>query len=620
MNADIDYDDLGFRCGIEIHQQLDTDTKLFCACPTDPGDQPVAAVERHLRPVPSEMGEVDRAAQFEYLQDKQFTYNVFPGVSCLVELDEEPPHPVDGEALDIALEAALLMGCTVPDEIHFMRKTVIDGSNTAGFQRTAVVGLGGAIETEHGEVAIEDVELEEDSAGIHTRSEDEAVYDLDRLGVPLIEVGTDASIRSPSHAQAVAERIGMLLRSTGQVKRGLGTIRQDVNVSIEGGARVEIKGFQELELLEELVRNEVMRQRSLVELADRLDGPIGGDIHDVTDIFAGTGNDLIDRIVESDGVVLGFVLSDLSGRMTQDLCPGLHLGKELANYAAAHGTRGMIHGDEDLDRYGLAGQFDDLRDELDAGADDVVCIIAEQEEVARQAAEAVVERADLLAERVPEETRTAEETTTRYARPLPGEARMYPETDIPPLVMADDDVAAVEQDLPVPLDEREAQLAEMIGDELAGQVVNSTRMAVFDRAVEEHGVDPEIAANVVTNVLGQVKADGVPVDQLPDDRLLAVLDLVSRGEITVDQAGDVIRDAVEYRETAVQDLADEYGTVSEDEIRSAVQDIIDEKAGLIDEQGEHAQGALMGVVMERVPAADGATVNRILSEELDAVL
>ncbi|MDY6769330.1 MAG: Glu-tRNA(Gln) amidotransferase GatDE subunit E, partial [Candidatus Nanohaloarchaea archaeon] len=167
--TDFDYDDLGFRCGIEIHQQLDTGTKLFCACPTDPGDQPDAEVRRELRPVPSEMGEVDRAAQFEYLTEKAFTYNVFRDVSCLVELDEEPPHPVDAEAFETALETVLLLNCEVPDEIHFMRKTVIDGSNTAGFQRTAIVGLDGHIETEQGEVGIEDVELEEDSAGIHSK-------------------------------------------------------------------------------------------------------------------------------------------------------------------------------------------------------------------------------------------------------------------------------------------------------------------------------------------------------------------------------------------------------------------------------------------------------------------
>ncbi len=620
MDDDIDYDELGFRCGIEIHQQLDTGTKLFCDCPVHEGEQPAAQVRRQLRPVPSELGEVDRAAQYEYLKEKSFTYNIYPDVSCLVELDEEPPHPVDDEALDIALEAALLMDCTVPDEIHFMRKTVIDGSNTAGFQRTAIVGMDGAIETEHGTVAIEDMELEEDSAGIHTRDEQDAVYDLDRLGVPLIEVGTDASMQGPEHAKVVAERIGMLLRSTGRVKRGLGTIRQDVNVSIERGARVEIKGFQELELMDDLVRNEVRRQRSLVALMDDLDGPVASEVHDVTDVFRDAGNDLIDRIIESSGVVLAFTLSGLAGRMNDDLCPGLHLGKELANYAAAHGTRGMIHSDEDLERYGLAEPFADLADELDVAEDEVICIIAEHPDTARPAAEAVCDRADRLAEEVPEETRTADETVTRYARPLPGRARMYPETDTPPIVMDDGRVAAVRDDLPVPLDEKEELYAEEVGEELAAQLIRTGRHGLFDHLRAEHDVDATVLANVCTNVMGELASDGVTVDDLDRDRVSAVIGLLADGTIGKNQVGEVLAAAAREPSTPVDDLAGAFEQAGDDEVREAVRAVIAEKEELIAEQGEHARGALMGLVMERLDSAEGATVNRILSEELEKAL
>jgi glutamyl-tRNA(Gln) amidotransferase subunit E (EC 6.3.5.7) len=62
----------------------------------------------------------------------------------------------------------------------------------------------------------------------------------------------------------------MILRSTGKVKRGLGTIRQDINISIREGARVEIKGVQELDLIAEVVRREVCRQVSLLEIREEL--------------------------------------------------------------------------------------------------------------------------------------------------------------------------------------------------------------------------------------------------------------------------------------------------------------------------------------------------------------
>ncbi|MCJ7478600.1 MAG: Glu-tRNA(Gln) amidotransferase subunit GatE [Candidatus Nanohaloarchaeota archaeon QJJ-7] len=609
-----DYEELGFRCGIEIHQQLDTSSKLFCECSTEPGEHPDAEVERELRPVPSEMGEVDRAAQFEFLKDKWFRYNVFNGSSCLVELDEEPPHPVDDEAFETALETTLLLNCEVPDEIHFMRKTVIDGSNTAGFQRTAVVGLEGSIETEEGEVGIEGVQLEEDSAGIHSKEKSAGVYDLDRLGVPLLEIGTDASIQSPSHAKEVAEKIGMLLRSTGKVKRGLGTIRQDVNVSIEDGARVEIKGFQELEQMDELVRREVERQKSLVSLAGDLEGSVASGVEEVTDTFEDTDSEIFQRILESEGIVLGFKLSGLEGRMNEDLCEGLHLGKELSSYAEAQGVNGIIHSDEDLERYGLEEEFEELEDELDKEEDEVVCIVAEKEEVTRNAAEAVSKRAERLLDGVPEETRTADGVVTRYARPLPGEARMYPETDIPPIGVDEERIDEVE--VPETLEEKEERYTEEVGEELAEQVINAGRTEIFETLMEGTGIAERTAANIATNVLGRLEAEDVPVENLSAGRIAEAADLLSEGDIGKEQMEELLAEAASKPGEAVEELAEQFETAGASEVREAIEEVIEEKQEMVEEQGEHAKGALMGLVMERVENAEGSTVAEILEEEL----
>ncbi len=636
-NNEYDYEQLGFRCGIEIHQQLGTATKLFCSCPNQVVEDEAAAarVTRNLRPVASELGDVDRAAKYEHLKGKDFVYNIYPDVSCLVELDEEPPHPVDDEALEIAMEAALLMHCAVPDEIHFMRKTVIDGSNTAGFQRTAIIGMNGHIETDEGNVAIEDMELEEESAGIHTRESGKGVFDLDRLGIPLIEIGTDASIQNPDHAKEVAKKIGMLLRSTGKVKRGLGTIRQDVNVSIADGARVEIKGFQDIENMDELVRNEVERQVSLLDIMDeigeRLDsGTVSSDVEDVTALFEASENDIIRQIVDDGGRVLAFKLRGLEGLMGQNISGDLHLGKELANYAKSQGAKGMMHTDEDVSRYGLEPEFDEVCDHMSKADGEVVAIIAEQEETAKNAANLVCERADALATHVPEETRTAEmDHTTRYARPLPGSARMYPETDIPPIVIDDDYLSTVEENLPETLEEQEERLAEEIGDELASQVVHSRQLQTFNDVIDRlrpenqeiHDVLQDIGkplANAVTNIRAGLASDGVPVDRLKPHHYEAVFQAYHEDRISKSDIEDVLQEAAEKPERNVDDIIEE--TVSskagEDEIRDVVQDVIAEKEDMIAEQGEHAKGALMCLVMQRIDGADGATVNRILDEEL----
>ncbi|NIO44923.1 MAG: Glu-tRNA(Gln) amidotransferase subunit GatE, partial [Candidatus Aenigmarchaeota archaeon] len=260
-----DYKKIGFKCGIEIHNRLNTKTKLFCNCkPRFSEIKPIFLIKRKLRAVAGELGQVDVAAMYEYLRDRTFFYNSYSDETCLIETDEEPPMPINKEALEVALQVALLLKAEIPDEIHIMRKTVIDGSNTCAFQRTAIVGLNGVLETSKGKVGITNVCLEEESAGIVKQEDNEITYRLDRLGIPLIEIGTAPDIKSPEHAKEVAEKLGMIIRSTGKSQRGIGVTRQDVNVSIAKGARVEIKGVQELDLIPEVIENEIKRQQDLI--------------------------------------------------------------------------------------------------------------------------------------------------------------------------------------------------------------------------------------------------------------------------------------------------------------------------------------------------------------------
>ncbi|MEM4138937.1 MAG: Glu-tRNA(Gln) amidotransferase subunit GatE, partial [Sulfolobaceae archaeon] len=243
---EIDYKKLGLKVGLEIHQQLNTTHKLFCNCPTTLSEEYTATLVRYLRPVMSELGEVDVAALFEWEKGKRYIYRL-SRPTCLVEYDEEPPHSINEEALKIAIAITLALGGEVVDEVYVMRKTVIDGSNTSGFQRTAIVGLGGKILDEEGVVGIQTIALEEDAARKISETSEEVLYNLDRLGIPLIEISTAPDIKTPEQAERVALKIGQLLRLTGKVKRGIGTIRQDLNVSIDGGVKTEIKGVQRLE-------------------------------------------------------------------------------------------------------------------------------------------------------------------------------------------------------------------------------------------------------------------------------------------------------------------------------------------------------------------------------------
>ncbi|WP_302080910.1 Glu-tRNA(Gln) amidotransferase subunit GatE [Salinibaculum rarum] len=618
--TDYDYEALGLVAGLEIHQQLDTATKLFCQCPTrlrEP-EESDRRFTRYLHPTKSELGEIDAAALEESMVDREFEYLAYD-TTCLVEEDDEPPHRVDREAMEVALEIAQLLDMVAIDQAQVMRKIVVDGSNTTGFQRTMLVATDGEIQTEDGPVGIEDMMLEEESAQRVAETDDGVRYSLDRLGIPLVEIGTDPDIRTPAQAKEAAEQIGMLLRSTGQVKRGLGTIRQDVNVSIAEGARVEIKGVQSLDDIDDIVRNEAGRQVELLDIATELQerGASVGDPTDVTEVMAESDSGVIQGALADGGKAMAVRLDCFDSLVGREIQPDRRLGTELADHAKRHGAGGIFHTDE-LPAYGVTeAEVGKLRDAVDAEPEDAVALVADDPETAELAIEAVAERAKTAMEGVPEETRDAnEDATTTYLRPLPGAARMYPETDVPPV-----DLDPSEVETPELLTEKVQRYQDEydLSAGLADQVAYGEWMPLFEELVDEEGVDPTLAAGTLESTLTELRRDDVPVDTLTDEHLSDAISLVDDGEIPQEGLNDLLTALAEKPElTAAEAIEQEgLGGVGEDEVREAVVEVVERNADQVAEEGMGAFSGLMGECMGALRGkADGDTVSSVLREEI----
>ena len=619
MTAEFDYEDLGLIAGLEIHQQLDTEAKLFCNCPTrlrEP-EESTRRLTRYLHPTKSELGELDEAALEESQVEREFEYLAYDS-TCLVEEDDEPPHRIDDEALTVALEIAQLLDMEPVDQVHPMRKLVIDGSNTSGFQRTMLIADDGEIQTDDGPVGVEDLMLEEESAQRVEETNSGVRYSLDRLGIPLVEIGTKPDIRSPEQAREAAEQIGMLLRSTGHVKRGLGTIRQDVNVSIAEGSRIELKGVQSLDDIDDIVRNEVRRQVELVEIADELDARDAsvGTPEDVSKVFEDTDSGVIRGALDSGGVVKAVRLEGFDGIVGREIQPDRRLGTEFSDHAKRHGAGGIFHTDE-LPAYGVTdAEVDALREAVDAGPEDAVAIVADDPETAELAIKAVAERAETALEGVPEETRDAnEDATSRYLRPLPGAARMYPETDVPPV---EPDVSSVET--PELLTEKvERYQAEYDLDAgLAEQAAYGEHMPLFEDVVAQ-GVDPTLAAGTLESTLTALRRDDVSVENLTDEHLRDTLVLVDEGDVPNEGLEDLLTALAENPELTAEEAVEQedLGGVAEDEVREAVVEVVERNAEQVESEGMGAFSGLMGECMGALRGkADGDLVSSVLREEI----
>jgi glutamyl-tRNA(Gln) amidotransferase subunit E len=601
---------LGLRAGLEIHQQLDTSEKLFCHCPTRlrKVEERNAEFSRFLRAAESEMGEIDRAALEEMRTVRRFTYYTYD-TTCLVEDDEEPPASLNREALSASLAIAKCFGMQPVGQVHTMRKIVIDGSNTCGFQRTALVALGGSLP---GGARVETICLEEDAAQRVT----EQVFSLDRLGIPLVEITTGPDLRTPEEVREVAEYIGMVLRSTGKVKRGKGTIRQDINISIAGGARVEIKGVQELELIAEVVRREITRQENLIAIRDELKeraAGVAGDPLDVTSLLRGTKSSILSKA----RVILAVPLRGFAGLVGKEIQPGRRLGSELSDYAKRCGVGGIFHTDE-LPAYGISdGEVKALREATGALDEDAVVLVGGTPEEAACAARQVIRRAEMSLEGVPEETRRMlEDGSTAYMRPLPGAARMYPETDIFPVTVERDFWEGIA--VPELLTDRAKRFERELGldPDMAYQAATSENLPVFEAAIRE-GVKPNLAFRVIITAPVELARKGVDLRRVGGKDYLAILKAVEGGRAAKEAVPDLVT-AVATGMSADQAVASLVTPVTADELTRIIRRIIHERKEFVARKRMGALGPLMGLVMEEVRGkVDGKVVSEVLRRELE---
>ncbi|MFQ6136016.1 MAG: Glu-tRNA(Gln) amidotransferase subunit GatE [Candidatus Hydrothermarchaeales archaeon] len=612
------------KIGFEIHQQLDTH-KLFCSCPSlleeDLGD---IEVMRRLRVTQSELGEIDRAAREEFLKRKAIYYRSHPDTTCLVEFDEEPPHNPNDEAIDICLEIAILLNADIVDEVHFMRKLVIDGSNTAGFQRTAIIAMDGYLDTDEGGVGIPTICLEEEAARKVEDREDGVIYSLDRLGIPLIEIATSPDIHTPEQAREVAKRIGDMLRATGKVKRGIGTIRQDINVSIEGGARTEIKGVQDLNQIPKLIENEVKRQERLIGVKEELErrgiaeDDLDSKIYDVSDIFYNTRSKIIGKELEKGGKVLALKLKGFKGLFAE------RLGPEFAQYVkASSGVGGIFHIDE-LPAYGIAkGKVDGISKRLASKELDGFVLVAGEPERAKRALEAVFRRAMDALRGVPKETRVARpDGTTSYMRPLPGAARMYPETDIPPVVITEERVEEIKERLPEMYGEKTQRFVKeyQLSEELASQIVRSKYSDLFEEVAFESDISPSIIGNALIGTIKELTREGVvEIGRITNEKLKEMFQMVASERISKEAIPEILTALSKSPERDIGEVIEDLGIVTfgEDELRGMVRKILEERTVLIEDRKLDAMKPLMGVVMKEVRGrVDGKVVSEILKDEL----
>tara|TARA_X000001036_G_scaffold366140_1_gene350825 strand:- start:3275 stop:5371 length:2097 start_codon:yes stop_codon:yes gene_type:complete len=678
---------LGFMCGIEIHQQLSSGKLhsrqpgvLYDGTEDQIQNPPRVIAKRRLRAARGESGTVDVAARFEEMRNRSFAYLQTPN-SGLIELDEAPPLQIDSDALDTTLQISAMFSAAPVNKIQTMRKTVVDGSNTSGFQRTSLIATGGRFEVDNAEIGISVICLEEDSArrlGEETTDRGtEVTYSLDRLGIPLVEIATEPDIVSPEHAKSVSSFLGRRLRDTRSVRRGLGSIRQDLNVSIACGDRVEIKGCQDLGWIPRIIRSEMARQIHFYRLSNtlranhnfpplgsdrRMDDPsseasiregvhriIPGRVQDISEIMDGVESDIITSAMSSGSSIMVLALPGLSGYLGTKERDGNgaqlpRLGRELSGAAKRAGVHGIIHSDE-LPAYGLKiDDIDSIRTQLSLENSDAFAICIAPSWQAELALDAVAERARMAFLRIPQEVRNVvikkgqpDDGTTMPMRPLPGGARMYPETDVPLTGIDSSRWTRAVDSIPMTSEERLSRLSETGLSETQAEAILGAELddLLIEAAIEGYSDMPlispkSIATALLDRTLSEASsAANIKKSAFPLKALFQAILARDKGAITRDgvipisalMASDnnLLDAPYNERMSWIKLQGDALGFKPADNtvIESVVDEVISEHADIIEARGKASIGPLMGIVMSRLGgAADGKVVSQILRKKI----
>ena len=621
--------EIGLKVGLEIHQQLATKKKLFCNCKPIESKKYSIKFQRKLRAVKSELGEYDPAALFEKSKSKTIMYYANSESSCLVEQDEEPPHNLDKDAKDLALVIASSLNSKIFSEIYPMRKTVIDGSNTTGFQRTMLISQGGQIDLDGDKVGVQSICLEEDAAKLLGDKGKIREYSLDRLGVPLVEIALDPVEGDSKKIKKIALSLGRLLRSTKKVTRGIGSIRQDVNVSVkDGGGVVEVKGVQQLDQLEKVVEYEAKRQYGLVKIAEKLkDSNFARiskeeDIFDITEDWRGCKSKIIQKSLKDNSIIKAIKIKNFSGMFGYSPYEGIRLGKEIGQLVKFYGIGGVFHSDE-LPNYGIEKEdISIVKNILKIKDNDAFLIIAAPFSKIDFAIDSIINRLDEATKGVPAETRLATQVgETVFLRPRPGASRMYPETDIPPISVTTEELENAKNNIPKSWDESLLELQKKydLNPQLSEQIFDSRHIELFEKILEKVKVNPTFVASILCSAITKLEREGLDLKLLRNDEIVKSFHLLEEGKIAKESIEIIFENIMSGKSNTIEEALKNASieAVDEKELERIIENIIEKNQGIIKNQKERSIGPLMGIAMKELRGkASGEMINNLLLKNI----
>ena len=607
-----DYQNLGLKAGLEIHQQLLTDKKLFCRCPACRYSNAYdAEILRHMRPTLSELGEYDGTALMEFKTKKNIIYRINRETVCTYEMDDTPPFEINPQALDIAFQVAILMNYKLVNEIHIARKQYLDGSIPTGFQRTTIVGVDGWIPYKDRKIGLIQLGLEEDACREVSDIGHERVYLTDRLGMPLIETVTEPVLHTPQEVAEVANILRWLVRSTGKVRTGIGAARQDVNVSITGGTRIEIKGVPRIPLIPLLIYNEAMRQYALLQIRSELKN------RGITEkSFQAVSKEVTNHLIHSSWAPIAWALKHgekvfcvnlkgYRGILSTPTQTGKVFSKEIADRVRVIACLTRIPNiltSENTEETISSFDWNKIRRTVEANSHDALILVWGNDQDVDTAVKEIIIRAKEATIGIPGETRQAlADGTNSFERILPGPERMYPDTDLPPLEFSTERIAKLSEETPEPIWEMQDRYRKIgVPEQLLTIIAVSPQSTLFDMVVKKYNVPVSWVCRLMFEKTVCWRRKNLSVNQITDSVWHSLFKTAETNPAILENNDKLFMEFLKTPEFAIDKIIERYSPpkLQAADLEQIIQDSQNEETLTIKDSNKRIR-FIMGLVMAK---------------------
>ncbi len=259
---------------------------------------------------------------------------------------------------------------------------------------------------------------------------------------------------------------------------------------------------------------------------------------------------------------------------------------------------------------------------LDIKSSDAFIILAGNERKLDTVIESIIKRIEDARNGIPAETRAATITgETVFLRPRPGSSRMYPETDIPPIIVNNIEIDQARDKIPKSWEENLIALQKQyeLNHQLSAQIFDSEYLDLFETICRDNRVSPNFVASTLCGTITNLERRGTDPELLKTGDIIEAFRLVAEEKIAKESLEMIFESIMSEKSKTIAEAikSNALNTIEDAEVHKILDELVRSNLKIIEDQGLRSMGPLMGLAMKTLRGkVDGQKLNQLLEDKI----